>query len=345
MVRDLSCGSLRIFLEIEVRRMLCRSCMHVKRERLDFLADNPRYTKRFAYYVGRRCRQATIKDVAEELHLHWETVKTLEKQYMRAQLARVGTPGPKVIGIDEISIHKGQTYRIVVSDLIRKRAIWFGGEDRKEASMLLFYDWLGEKKTRGIRLAVMDMWKPFRTATEARAPQAAILFDKFHIMRHLGDALDQVRKTEYKRLSGQDRSFIKGQKFTLLSRRKNLKLKGRQALKKVLAANKRLNTAYLLKESFGQLWDYEREGWARRFFENWRASLKWQRLKPYEKFAEMIEQHWDGIVSYCKPENKVSLGFVEGLNNKIRVIQRRAYGLRDEEYLRLKVLTCMLPKL
>lgn len=101
----------------------------------------------------------------------------------------------------------------------------------------------------------------------------------------------------------------------------------------------------MLKESFGQLWSYERKGWARRFFDNWRASLKWQRLKPYEKFAEMIERHWDGIASYCHPENKVSLGFVEGLNNKIRVIQRRAYGLRDEEYLRLKILTCMLPRL
>ena len=156
-VRDLSCGNLRIYLELEIRRMLCRSCGHVKRERLDFLADNPRYTKRFAYYVGQRCRQTTIKDVAEELHLHWETVKTLEMQYMRAQLARVGTPAPKVVGIDEISIHKGQTYRIVVSDLIRKRAIWFGGTDRKEASMLLFYDWLGEKKSGGNRLAVMDM--------------------------------------------------------------------------------------------------------------------------------------------------------------------------------------------
>ena len=87
------------------------------------------------------------------------------------------------------------------------------------------------------------------------------------------------------------------------------------------------------------------EGWARRFFENWRASLKWQRLKPYEMFAAMIDRHWDGIAAYCRPENKVSLGFVEGLNNKIRVIQRRAYGLRNEEYFRLKVLTCMLPEL
>jgi transposase len=106
-----------------------------------------------------------------------------------------------------------------------------------------------------------------------------------------------------------------------------------------------LNTAYLLKESFGQLWDYSSEAWARKFFENWRAQLKWQRLKPYEEFADMIERHWDGIAAYCKPENKVSLGFVEGLNNKIRVLQRRAYGLRDEEFLRLKILTCMLPKL
>lgn len=325
--------------------MACRSCGKVKRERLAFLADNARYTQGFAYYVGRRCRSATIKDIAEELHLDWDSVKELDKQYMRAQLARAGTPGPKVIGIDEISIRKGHSYRIVVSDLIRRRPIWFGGEDRSEASMAQFYLWLGEKKSRAIRLAVMDMWKPFRHATEQHAPNAAILFDKFHIMRHLGEALDKVRKSEYARLSGRERRFIKGQKYTLLSNRENLTLEGRHALKTLLAANKRLNTAYLLKESFGQLWSYEREGWARKFFDNWRAALKWQRLTPYEKFAEMIDRHWNGIAAYCKPENKVSLGFVEGLNNKIRVIQRRAYGLRDEEYLRLKILTCMLPKL
>lgn len=344
-VRDLSCGDMRIYLEIEVRRVQCRRCGKVKRERLAFLADSPFYTKRFAHYVGRRCRATTIKDLAKEFHLDWDTVKTLEKQYMKAQLAKVGTPGPKAIGIDEISIRKGHDYRIVVSDLLRRRPIWFGGADRKEASMALFYDWLGQRRTRGIRLAVMDMWRPFYNVTAARAPQAAILYDKFHILRHLGDALDEVRKSEYRRLSGKDRSYIKGQKYTLLSHRENLTSNGRQHLRKLLAANKRLNTAYLLKESFGQLWDYEREGWARRFFDNWRASLKWQRLKPYEAFADMIERHWDGIAAYCKPENKVSLGFVEGLNNKIRVIQRRAYGLRDEEYLRLKVLTCMLPEL
>jgi len=162
------------------------------------------------------------------------------------------------------------------------------------------------------------------------------------VLRHLGEALDKVRKAEYGRLSGKERSYIKGQRYTLLSHRENLTMQGRRSLRLLLKANSRLNTAYILRESFEQLWDYEREGWAQRFFENWRASLKWQRLAPYEKFARMIDRHWDGIAAYCKPENKVALGFVEGLNNKIRVIQRRSYGLHDEEYLRLKVLTCTL---
>jgi transposase len=199
-VRDLPCGGIRIVVEFELRRVACRSCGAVKRERLDFLADNPRYTKRFAFYVGRRCRASAIKDIAEELHLEWHTVKVLEQQYMRAQLRRAGTPGPKVIGIDEVSIRKGHTYRIVVSDLLRRRPIWFGGTDRSEASMDAFFTWLGAKKTAGIRLAVMDMWKPFRTSTTTHAPQASILFDKFHVLGHLSAALDTVRKSEYARV-------------------------------------------------------------------------------------------------------------------------------------------------
>ena len=141
-------------------------------------------------------------------------------------------------------------------------------------------------------------------------------------MRHLGEGLDKIRKQEYSRLSGNDkqRSFIKGQKYALLSRNKNLGLDGKRSLKLLLKVNKRLNTAYLLKESFSQLWNYQSEAWARKFFDNWKASLKWQRLNPFEEFAELIERHWSGIAAYAKPENKVSLGFVEGLNNKIRVL-------------------------
>ena len=344
-IRDLSCGDVRIYLEVEVRRVQCRRCGKVKTEELAWLANNPFYTKRFAFYVGRKCRAMTIQDVARELKLDWHTVKELDKEYMREQLRRNPVAAPKAIGIDEVSLRKGHTYRVVVSDLLRGKPIWFGGEDRSEASLDKFYEWLGPKKAGKIRLAVMDMWKAFEKSTRKNAIGAAILYDKFHVMRHLGEALDKVRKMEYARLSGRDRSYIKGQKYTLLSNRENLTLEGRRALKKLLGANKRLNTAYLLKETFGQLWSYQTEGWARRFFDNWKDALKWQRLKPYEKFAEMIERHWDGIAAYSNPENKVSLGFVEGLNNKIRVIQRRAYGLRDEEYLRLKILTCMLPEI
>jgi transposase len=336
-----------VYLEIPVRRVLCKRCGKVKRESLTFLSDNPFYTKRFAYYVGRRCRASSIRDVAKEVFLDWHTVKELEKKYMLEQLRRAGTPGPKIIGIDEVSIRKGHTYRIVVSDLIRERPTWFGGTDRSEASMDAFYKWLGPKKSKGIKIAVMDMWKPFLKSTKKKghAPQAAVLFDKFHVIRHLGEALDKVRRSEYHRLSGKDKAFVKGQRYTLLSRWENLSLPGRKSLKKLLAANKRLQAAYLLKESFDQLWGYRREGWARRFFDHWKESLKWQRLEPFEKFAAIVERNWSGIAAYCEAEEKFSLGFVEGVNTKIRVIQRRAYGLRDEEYLRLKVLTCMLPEI
>ena len=219
--------------------------------------------------------------------------------------------------------------------------VW--GKDRSEASMDLFFAWLGPKKSKGIRLAVMDMWKPFRNSTRRNAPQAAILFDKFHIMRHLGEALDAVRKREYARLSGKKREFIKGQKYTLLSHRENLNLDGRDGLEEIAEGQQAVEHGL---SSQGVLWSTlglpERRLGAE-IFRKLACSLKWQRLKPYEEFAQMIDTHWDGIAAFCKPENKVSLGFVEGLNNKIRVIQRRAYGLRDEEYLRLKVLTCMLP--
>lgn len=316
----------------------------MKRERLDFLADNPRYTKRFAYHVGRRCRDSPIKTIAQELHLDWHSVKVLEMQYMREQLRRAGNPAPTVIGLDEISIRKGHTYRIVVSDLVRQRPIWFGGHDRSEASLRQFYTRLGAKRAKRLKLVVMDMWEPFATVTREQAPQAGILYDKFHVLQHLGEAMDEVRRREYaKVVDDRKRRFIKGQRYNLLSHWTNLALKGRRALRLLFQVNRRLNTAYMLKESFEQLWNYRHEGWARVFLFNWRDALKWQRLKPFEEFARMIERHWDGIAAYCRLETKISLGFVEGLNNKIRVIQRRAYGLRDEDYLRLKILTSTLP--
>jgi len=343
--RDLRVAGWIVHVEFERWRVQCPGCGGVHVERLDWLARNPRYTERFALHVGNLCRSMTHKAVAELERLHDSTVKDLSKLYMAEQVRRAGMPAPRAIGIDEIAIHKGHDYRVVVSDLERGRPIWFGGSGRTEADIDQFFADLGPNKSARIELAVMDMWRPFRTSVGKNAPNASVVFDKFHIMRHLSDALDQVRRDEYKRLQGKDRSYIKGQRYTLLSNRENLTLDGRKALTKLLAANKRLNTAYLLKEAFGQLWSYRSERGARAFFERWKQSLRWQRLAPYQKFVKMIERHWDGIAAYCHPDRKVSLGLVEGLNNKIRVIQRSAYGYRDEDYLKLKIIASFLPPL
>ncbi len=284
-------------VKFERWRVSCPGCGGVHVERLDWLANNPRHTERFALHVGNLCRSMTNKAVAELERLHDSTVKDLSKLYMAEQVRPAGTPAPRAIDIDEIAIHKGHDYRVVVSDLERGRPIWFGGNGRTEADIDQFFADLGPKKSARIELAVMDMWRPFRNSVGKNAPDAAIVFDKFH----LSDALDQVRRDEYKRLQGTDRSYIKGQRYTLLSSRENLSLDGRKALKKLLAANKRLNTAYVLKESFGQLWSYRTERGARAFFERWKQSLRWQRLAPYQKFVRMIERHWDGIAAHCEP--------------------------------------------
>lgn len=249
----------------------------------------------------------------------------------------------RAIGVDEISIRKGQSYAIVVADLDQKRPIWMSEElGRSEKDVDRFFDDMGLRRNQSLRLAVMDMWKPFRNSLERHAPQAEIVFDKFHVLKHLSEALDQVRRREYARVSAKDKRFIKGQRYTLLSHKANLDLDGRRSLSLLLKANKRLSKAYVLKETFGQLWDYKNPTWAKKFFENWKTQLKWSRMKPYQKFAELVERHWDGIISYCRPDHKVSLGFMEGLNNKIRVIQHRSYGIRNMEYLKLKVLTSFI---
>jgi transposase len=343
MVRDLDAGPTRIYLEFEYRRVACPQCKAVKRETLTWLASSARFTQRYEEQIGRLCREMTVSRVAELNNLSWDQVWRMEKSYMR-RLLEQHPPAQQLraIGIDEISIRKGHRYVVVVADLDQKRPIWLGGQGRTEKDMDLFFNEMGPERCASIELAVMDMWKPFRKSTLNHAPQAQIVFDKFHILNHLADALDQVRRSEYKRVNDKERQFIKGQRYTLLSNKANLNIEGRQALDLLLKANKRLHKAYLLKESFGQLWDYNHPAWARKFFDSWKSQLRWQRLEPFEKFARMIERHWDGIISYCRPDHKVSLGFMEGLNNKIRVIQRRAYGIKDQEYLMLKVVTSFI---
>lgn len=317
----------------------------MKQETLAWLADSGRFTKRFERFIGRQCRTMTVKEVAEMNRLSWDQVRRMDIAYMR-ELWDKHPPSQRLraIGIDEVSIRKGHSYAIVVADLDQQRPVWMSEAlGRSEEDIDRFFSAMGPDRCRRIRLAVMDMWKPFRNSLKAHAPNAELVYDKFHVLKHLSEALDLVRRMEYRRVAEKDRRFIKGQRYTLLSHKANLDLDGRRSLHLLLKANKRLNKAYLLKESFGQLWDYNNPTWARKFFDHWKTQLKWSRLKPFQKFVGLVERHWQGIISYCRPDHKVSLGFMEGLNNKIRVIQRRSYGIRDMEYLSLKVLTSFIP--
>ena len=336
-------GEMQIYLEFEYRRGNCPEC-GVRYEEIPWLSSSHRSTKRFAQAIGRQCREMSVARVAEMNQLSWGQVRRLETDYME-EILKKHPPSKKLcaIGIDEVSIKKGHSYAIVVADLDQRRPIWLGSTGRAEEDLDVFFDEIGQKRSNRIQLAVMDMWKPFRNSLHKNAPNAEIVYDKFHVLGHLSAALDSVRRMEYSRVTEKDRRFIKGQRYTLLSREANLTLEGRRSLHLLLKVNKRLNKAYILKESFGQLWEYNNPKWARKFFENWKAQLRWSRIKPFQKFVELVERHWNGIISYCRPDHKVSLGFMEGLNNKIRVIQRRAYGIRNMHYLRLKVITSFIP--
>jgi transposase len=200
---------MRIYLELEARQAPYRQCTTEKRERLNFLEDNPFYTNRFVFYVGTRCRPSWLKEPTGELLLDWHTVRKLEKCHMREQLRRAGCRGPKTVGIDEIAIRYGHHHRIVVSDLLSGRATWFCGTDRSETSMGEFYRFLRESKAKRVRLALMDMWTALRNSTSGSAPRAAILFGNFHVIHHLDDVLDQIGTSEYRQLVRHNSSCIK----------------------------------------------------------------------------------------------------------------------------------------
>jgi transposase len=175
----------RIYVEFERWRVNCPHCAGVHVERLHWLATNPRYTRRYTLHFGGLCREMTNKAVAELEHLHDRTAKNLDSLYMQGQVRRGGMPTPWAMEIDELPIRKGHTYRVVLSDLERERPIWVGGEGREEADIDLFFEALCQARSARIKLAVMDMWRPFRNSVTGHALGAHIVFDKFHIMRHL----------------------------------------------------------------------------------------------------------------------------------------------------------------
>jgi len=253
-------------------------------------------------------------------------VRTLDKRAIQAAHAARSLEGITTLGIDEIAVGRGQTYWHLVSALDGPRGseVLFVGEGRKEKDLNKFWRWFGKQRAKQITHAAMDMWKAFRRSVEAHCPGGVILYDKFHVIRHLLEALNTVRKQEFKRAGKSMKGLLCGKKFLLLSRLAHVRGKARAALTQLLGANRRLFKAHLLKESFGHLWAYRSKTWARKFFARWVEQLKWSRLEPYQKFARMVEKHLDGILAYC--DKRVSLGYLEGTNLKARNIIRRPYG-------------------
>jgi transposase len=296
-----------------------------------------------AALVVELCKVMTVKAVAIFQSLHRGTVKTLDKLALQREQASRPLEGITALGIDEIAVGKGQTYWHLVSALEGPRGpeLLFVGEGRREKHLAKFWKWFGEDRAKGITHAVMDMWKPFRKSFLAKCPEVKIIYDKFHVMQHLLKALNDVRKQELRQAAGRFRGLLTGKKFILLSRGAHVRGNARKALKSLLNANHKLFKAHLLKESFDHLWSYSSKTWATKFFRHWVEQLKWSRLKPYHKFAQMIETHLDGILNYC--DKKVSLGFIESANLKARNVIRMAYGYRDKEYMKLKIIQTCTP--
>jgi len=324
-------------LRVWKHRVVCGTC-GLKAEQLPWAARYARVTTKLAGLAGELCKVLTNRAVALLLWLHPGTVKTLDKRALQAARAARPLDGITTLGIDEIAVGRGQKYWHLVSALDGPRGpeLLFVGEGRKEKDLRRFWRWFGKPRARQITHAVMDMWQAFRRSFAAHCPGVVILYDKFHVIRHLLEALNSVRKQEFKRAGQTMKGLLCGKKFLLLSRQARVRGKAREALQQLLGANRRLLKAHLLKESFGQLWAYRSKTWARKFFAHWVEQLKWSRLEPYHKFARMVEKHLDGILAYC--DKPVSLGYLEGTNLKARNIIRRAYGYRDKEYMKLKII-------
>lgn len=319
-------------------RVDCPRC-GVKAERLGFVDKRLRtVTSELFHQVSELCKVMTIEHVGAFEHLHWQTVKDIDKRAIASAQAKRDLSRISTLGIDEIAVGRGHKYWHMISSLDGPNGpeMLYVGEGRKEADLEPFWKWFGVERTKNITHAVMDMWKGFIRSFREHCPQVKIIYDKFHVMRHLLQVLNEIRKAEFRRADRKMRGLLCGKKFILLKKASNLKGEARKALKRLLSVNRRIYKAYVLKESFERLWAYTYKGAAQRFWEGWKEQLKWQRLEPYKRFAKMIDTHIDGILAHC--DKKVSLGYIEGANLKARNIIRRAYGYRDKEYMKLKII-------
>jgi len=332
-VRDLPCMEFRTTVVIEVYRVCCPGC-GIKTEKVPQLPSKAPFSKRFEDAVGEACESAAARQVARRLGMPASTVRAIDLRYLERWAAARRKPVLTLMGVDEIHLGKRQKFITVVSNLESGEPVWFGRERKKETLDEFFQTELSTGQRMRISAACVDMWEPFRLSIEQWAPRCRIVYDKFHIMQHANQAIDEVRRAEFFRKGGQWRGLVKGKRWLLLTRWVNLSSGKRQELNSLFALNRKLFKAYVLKESLDRLWNYRYEGAMLNYLQRWMSQLRWQRLRPFEKLADMLLNHLEGILNYCR--TKVPLGMVEAINGNIKSLLRRGRGYKNLRYLLLK---------
>ena len=332
-VRDLPWSEFRTEVHIEVYRVKCPDC-GVKVERVPLLPSKAPYSKRFEDAVGQACESASARQVARRFGLAESTVRAIDLRYLERWAAQRREAPLRQMGVDEIYRGKNDKFLTVVSNLETGEPLWFGGDRKKETLDEFFTTQLRSGQRKRIEACCVDMWAPFRLSIEQWAPECRIVYDKFHILQHANDAIEEVRRAEFFRKGRKMREVIKGKRWLLLSRWKNLEPKQRGVLNQLFQLNRRVFKAYLLKESLEHLWNYRYEGAMANYLKRWLDQLRWQRLPSFQKLAAMLIDHVDGILNYCR--TKVRFGVVEAINGNIRMLINRGRGYKNMRYLLLK---------
>lgn len=318
-------------------RLACPRC-GPKLEALCWLPRYSRVTRRLAESVARLCQILPIKHVAEYFQLHWSTVKAIDKAYLQVTLGPVDLSNVEVIAMDEFAIQKGHRYATVIVEPYTKRVLWIG-RGRGREDIRPFFELLGRQGRQRLKAVVMDMNGAYEQEVMDQCPFAEIVFDLFHVVAKFGrEVVDRVRVDEANRLRNDKarRAVIKHARWLLLRNRENIRRReDRVRLDELLAANRKLFTVYVMKDDLKHLWSYRYQGAALRFWKDWHRRAVRSRIEPLKKFARSLHGYLHGILAHCRWPLHTSL--LEGINNKIKVIKRMAYGFRDDDYFFLKV--------
>ena len=334
-VRDLNLAHARVDLVVPNRKLRCGNCRTIRTEGHEFLAPYRRYTLRFEQYVADLCRHLTIKHVADHVGLSWHAVKEIDKRRLEREVGTACYDGLRRIAVDEVAVHKGHTYLTTVLDLETGRIVWVG-KGRTEATLASFFAELTPEQRKSIEAVASDMAAGFRNAVEKACPDAAQVYDLFHVVaKYSREVVDVVRLEEAKKQDEAGRKLIKGSRYLLLKNAPNLLTSQRKALRELLAANEALNTVYVLKDQLKRIWDYKHPTWARKALDQWCALAQESGIAALASFAKNLLRHTKGILNHCR--YPINTGRLEGINNKIKVIKRQAYGFRDDAYFVLKI--------